>query len=192
MTGIYKIINKSNGDYYVGSSIDITKRWYQHKTLLRHNRHKNCHLQRAWQKYGTNTFEFVVVEETALENLIAVEQRYLNAAFLSGKQYNISPMADTSRGRITSETTKAKLRVSHLGQKTSLGMRRTKETKIKSAISHRKSDLAILVMQPNGKVDSVLNLSDYCRIHSLHQPNMCAVINGRRKSHKGFRRYENI
>jgi len=32
--GIYKIINKNNGKYYVGSSVDIKERWNEHRRNL--------------------------------------------------------------------------------------------------------------------------------------------------------------
>ena len=37
MIGIYKITNKLNGNSYIGLSVDIEQRWYQHKT-----RYKNA------------------------------------------------------------------------------------------------------------------------------------------------------
>ena len=50
--GIYKIVNKIDGKYYVGSSKHIYKRWRKHKSLLRHNKHLNDYLQNAFNLYG--------------------------------------------------------------------------------------------------------------------------------------------
>jgi len=83
ISGIYKIINKTNKHYYVGSSgnIDgINGRWYEHKRLLNKNSHINKHLQFAWNKYGENNFNFVIVEEVPTNELLMVEQRYLDIA----------------------------------------------------------------------------------------------------------------
>ena len=63
-SGIYKIINKVNGKYYVGSTKDFNKRWLDHKSALIGNRHPNDKLQRAWNKYGQDKFEFVITEST--------------------------------------------------------------------------------------------------------------------------------
>src|ERR1035437_397640 len=52
ISGIYKIINKIDGKYYIGSSDHIKRRWYSHRTELRKNRHGNQYLQRARNKYG--------------------------------------------------------------------------------------------------------------------------------------------
>ena len=60
ISGIYKIVNKVNGKYYVGGSKNIHKRWLEHKGLLRRNIHDNGHLQNAWNKYGEATFDFIV------------------------------------------------------------------------------------------------------------------------------------
>jgi len=78
--GIYKIVNKTDNKYYVGSSNVINRRWSQHKTQLRNNCHRNNHLQRSWNKFGEDNFIFEVVEEVPKEKLIEVEQKYLDIA----------------------------------------------------------------------------------------------------------------
>lgn len=63
MIGIYKIENKANGKVYIGQSIDIDNRWKNHRCELRRNAHYNDHLQRAWNKYGEDSFVFSIIEE---------------------------------------------------------------------------------------------------------------------------------
>ena len=60
MIGIYKIENKVNGKIYVGQSIDIDTRWYNHRNELNGNRHYNEHLQNAWNKYGEDNFSIQI------------------------------------------------------------------------------------------------------------------------------------
>jgi len=79
-SGIYKIINKTNGKYYIGSSNDIRRRWSDHKSHLNKKRHRNIHLMNAWHKYGPNNFDFLIIKEVPLENLIEEEQRFLTEA----------------------------------------------------------------------------------------------------------------
>ena len=80
ISGIYKIVNKIDGKYYVGSSKHIYKRWRKHKSLLRHNKHINDYLQNAFNAYGESNFEFIIVEECLIENLKKLEQKYLDIA----------------------------------------------------------------------------------------------------------------
>ena len=47
---------------YIGRARNIFNRWKTHKTRLRHNKHENRHLQRAWNKYGEAVFNFLVIE----------------------------------------------------------------------------------------------------------------------------------
>lgn len=69
MIGIYKIENKVNGKVYIGQSVNIDTRWYNHRNELNGNRHHNEHLQNAWNKYGSNSFDFILIEECTLENI---------------------------------------------------------------------------------------------------------------------------
>ena len=52
INGIYSITNTINGKVYYGSSVDCERRWYQHKSSLNKNIHKNYHLQSSWNKCG--------------------------------------------------------------------------------------------------------------------------------------------
>jgi len=97
VSGIYKIINKIDGKYYVGSSLCITGskgRWAHHKTYLKYNRHHNNHLQFAVNKYGLENFEFLIIESYCGNNkleLLTIEQRYLDIAKTEqDKCYNLS------------------------------------------------------------------------------------------------------
>lgn len=60
--GIYCIENLVNHKKYVGQSIDIYRRWNDHKNELNNNRHHNVYLQRSWNKYQENNFQFYILE----------------------------------------------------------------------------------------------------------------------------------
>jgi group I intron endonuclease len=78
-SGIYKIINKINGKYYLGSTKNFKNRWKRHIKALKNNTHINKHLQNAWNKYGENSFEFTIIENNInYNNLLDVEQTYLD------------------------------------------------------------------------------------------------------------------
>ena len=90
-TGVYEIKNKINGKRYIGSTImTFTKRLEHHRCLLRKNTHKNKHLQRAWNKYGEDNFEFSILEIVDKCCTLEIEQIYLDACV---DCYNINPIA---------------------------------------------------------------------------------------------------
>lgn len=76
MQGIYLIKCTQEDKVYIGSSVDIQKRWGEHRTKLNKERHHNKELQIAWDAYGDESFVFDVLEET--EELILSEQKYLD------------------------------------------------------------------------------------------------------------------
>lgn len=68
---IYMILNKVNGKIYVGQTYDklgYKARWGKHKSKLRGNYHDNSHLQSAWNKYGEDNFEFILLHELEFNN----------------------------------------------------------------------------------------------------------------------------
>lgn len=76
--GIYFIQNKINNHIYIGSSLNIKQRFSNHKSTLRHNRHKNQHLQNAWNKYGEENFEFIIEQHLSnIESLLIRENKYI-------------------------------------------------------------------------------------------------------------------
>ncbi len=63
MTGIYRITNKVNGKFYIGSSLFCEHRKKTHFSKLKHNYADNKHLQSAWNKYGSENFVFEVIAQ---------------------------------------------------------------------------------------------------------------------------------
>ena len=94
MTGIYKIENIINKDCYYGSSKNVEKRLKRHKSELKKNKHINCILQRAWNKYEEENFLFEIVEECDKtcdeKTLKKIEQKYLDLH----TKYNIAIQAN--------------------------------------------------------------------------------------------------
>lgn len=76
--GVYKIANKINDKFYIGSSKDINGRWRQHIDALEKGEHGNAHLQNAWNLYKQHNFTFEIIEKCDPENQFEREQYYLN------------------------------------------------------------------------------------------------------------------
>lgn len=73
-SGIYKITNNVTGDCYIGKSKDMFVRMGQHKSLLKSNKHKYSNgelslLQKAWNKYGEESFSFEILDFCPVEEL---------------------------------------------------------------------------------------------------------------------------
>jgi group I intron endonuclease len=78
-SGIYLITCLANKDRYVGSSKNISNRRRDHWTGLRLGRHHNTHMQSVWNKYGSDTFVFELLEEVPdVALLIEREQCWIN------------------------------------------------------------------------------------------------------------------
>lgn len=94
--GIYAIVNTLNGKKYIGSTHNLKKRYRQHFNELRQNIHVNIHLQRAFNKYGRDKFEFWILEhcDDVLDTLLMLEQKYID----SDGDYNICKVAGSTTG----------------------------------------------------------------------------------------------
>lgn len=84
--GIYKIKNKINEKYYLGSSNSCERRKVSHLSQLRRGIHTNSYLQNAWNKYGEENFIFEIIEvvDGSQIMLLEREQYYLDTL----KPYN--------------------------------------------------------------------------------------------------------
>lgn len=66
MCGIYKIINKINNKIYVGQSVNIQKRWYQH--LYDANHRLTIGIDQAIKKYGAENWQHIHSDVYTEEN----------------------------------------------------------------------------------------------------------------------------
>ena len=76
--GVYKITNVRTTETYIGSSVDITRRWADHRRELRLGIHKNSLLQAAFACDGVRNFAITTLELVDdVEHLVPREQHYL-------------------------------------------------------------------------------------------------------------------
>lgn len=100
MIGIYQIANIANGKIYVGSAINMPKRWGEHRVGLRRGNHKNKKLQAAFSKYGEGCFVFSEIELCEKGVLIAREQHWIDTLkSVAPLGYNLNPIAGSALGR---------------------------------------------------------------------------------------------
>jgi group I intron endonuclease len=99
--GIYSIMNKVNGKRYVGSALNLDKRWKSHRRSLIRGAHHSRHLQRAWNKYGAENFVFEILSPVwDSQKLTKVEQLFLDIYISYDPRfgYNTCPAAGSMLG----------------------------------------------------------------------------------------------
>lgn len=78
--GIYKISSTIDERFYIGSSINLEGRRYDHFYDLKKGEHENEVLQRFYSKHGENSLKFEVLEECERDILIDRENFYISSA----------------------------------------------------------------------------------------------------------------
>ncbi len=115
VSGIYCILNKITAKTYIGSGVNVNKRYVHHKIGLTNKKHFNKLLQRAWNKYGADAFEFMVLEiVTDVALLLEREQYWIDLTQSSNPNfgYNLSPTAGSILGLKYSDEVRAKMSAS--------------------------------------------------------------------------------
>jgi group I intron endonuclease len=130
-TGIYAIVNTKNKKRYIGSAVNVEKRWREHLCTLRSGKHHSRHLQAAWNRYGEAAFRFDVVTTCEPQELVEQEQFWIDAfQTAEGKHgYNVASRAGSTLGVKASDETKTRLSQAHMGK------RHTEEAKTKTSKS---------------------------------------------------------
>jgi group I intron endonuclease len=120
IVGVYKIQSKIHPErIYVGSSINIGKRWEQH---LRHIPNPNGHhpkLRDHAKKYGLDDLVFSVIEQfefISKEHLLGREQYYIDTLL---PWFNTCLIANSRLGVGVSDETRDKIRKANLNKKVS-------------------------------------------------------------------------
>ena len=75
IAGVYKITNNITGDFYIGSSNDVKRRWSNHKSPSKWKLRSRMKLYQAFIKFGLDNFTFEIIEET--DNLKKREQYWI-------------------------------------------------------------------------------------------------------------------
>ena len=96
LSGIYKITNTQNGRLYVGSAKLFKVRANEHRRSLENGKHSNKFLQADFDKCGTESFVFEVLEvvDGTRDDRLVREDFYLATHFDNQQNcYNLRPKA---------------------------------------------------------------------------------------------------
>lgn len=127
-SGIYRIVHRDSWRAYVGSAVNIRRRWNVHRQVLRRGTHHSSKLQRAWSKYGEDAFDFQVIFYCEPLQLLPLEQSILD---ICTPAFNCNPNARSWLGRKHSPETRAKLSKMKLGVPTGRTHVTSEETRAK-------------------------------------------------------------
>lgn len=200
MAIVYKATNTHNGNEYIGfTSKTLAARRTQHYSAA--NANSKLPFARAIHRHGCAAFSWEIVAEGSIEAMLKLEVVLIAEcrARLGKGCYNVadgglgaSPgTVPWNKGIPRSEETKEKLRQIQLGRKQSeetvakrqakiKGLKRTNETRTRMSSSW-------LIIYPDGRTETIVNLQEFCRLNNLTPPCMVQVANGTRKRHKGYR-----
>jgi len=116
---IYKVVNKINGKYYIGKTIQLLlKRKQQHINTAK-NKTYNSIFHNAIRKYGGNNFNWKTIKECkSLKEMDNLEIYYINKYYSKKNCYNmVIDGSSGMRGRKHSKKTKIKMSKAHKGKK---------------------------------------------------------------------------
>lgn len=132
-SGVYAILNLIDGKRYIGSSVRVGKRLENHLSQLRKGCHVNTYLQNSWDKYGEQSFTFLLLEECLPVELLELEQKYLPLECTKEELerqgfFNICPIAGNTLGTKFSEESRARISRKLLGNNRRAGKSPSRET----------------------------------------------------------------
>lgn len=107
-SGVYCIAS-CDGRRYIGSAVNIDKRWKEHRRGLSTGKHHSRFMQRVWNKRGPGAFAFSVLLLCDREKLLMYEQRCLDAF---KPEFNTCPTAGSRLGSKMSDEARARMSAS--------------------------------------------------------------------------------
>lgn len=184
--GIYQIRCLVNGKVYVGSTVWIDRRWKEHFRLLTRGVHHSRHLQRSWLEFGSNSFVFEILELASADDLIRIEQEYLDRIrpFDPRIGFNYSRTAMSSSGYSLSDQTRARMSAARLGREFSVETRAklsaAKKGRLVSAETRAKISASGMGQSPSVETRAKLSKANKGRMLSeLHRAKISAALRGK-------------
>lgn len=105
-SGLYEIVHVCSGRRYIGSAVNIDKRWREHVRQLSTGKHHSKFMQRVWNKDGKDSFRFSVLIWCARADLLFYEQLCLDSF---KPEFNSAPVAGSQLGYRHSDETRRRM-----------------------------------------------------------------------------------
>lgn len=87
----------------------MENRLAHHKSELKHNRHANSYLQNSWNKYGSENFSFLIVEQCTEDQLDERERYYIQYYQTMNREHGYNRESGGSKLKHMSEDSKKKM-----------------------------------------------------------------------------------
>lgn len=200
---IYCYTNKHNGKKYIGRTINPSQRKRQHKADVK--RRYDMTFYQAVRKYGWESFEYEVLEETFdpqtretywIQTLETIRPQGYN---IKEHDMDMTPeirekIGKANKGKSRSKEHKKAISTAQKGvpktkehkrklSESHKGVRHSEETK-KKLSDHFSKEWDITF--PDGHQEIIMNLRKFCKENNLNYGNAQHVASGRKKTHKGF------
>lgn len=159
-SGIYKFESKIDNRCYIGSSVNLKRRYNKHKYELNSCLHGNIHLQRFVIKYGFDNLKYSIIEYCDKEKLEERETYYINKYDSLNSGFNMVMPQNTCKSEITRKN-------------------------MSIARSNSKYNKVINIIKDNIIIDTNL-ISIITKKYNLDNSCIYKVLNKKRDVHKGF------
>lgn len=189
-SGIYEIRNRISNKSYIGQASRFKTRFGGHKQTLFNNKHSNKHFQSSYNFYlnllgHDNFIEFHILEvmtSSTKEKRNVREEYWINKYLKSGYQLYNKNLKPTKESKHNSKFNIKKRSERMLGNKNPM----FGKTGLKNPMGKKYNNIQLL--SADGKLYTcIFGLHKFCREHDLVATKLCAVLSGRRKSHKGWK-----
>jgi group I intron endonuclease len=212
LSGVYQIRCIPTGKIYIGSAVNLRCRFSQHLRSLQRGNHRNGYLQQAWSKYGSEGFEFSILEFATEPDLLSVEQTWIDKTGCTNRKigFNIYDIAgspgdrrahvwegfiDPNGKEITifnllefCRRNKLDFPSMHRLSKGKSKLKSCKGWTHKNSIRQRDYVKTYdgFITPDGNPIGLITNLAAFCREHDLDNTHMVAVAHGRIYSHRGW------
>lgn len=170
VTGIYKIENTINGKVYIGQSVNIKKRFIEHRYRAYDKSDEktySLYLYSAIRKHGVENFSFSIIEECNAEELNEREMYWIDHYHANQKEYGYN-LSDGGNSKY----------IRHMNDSSNISARKTKIEEIKYLLINTDMPIQEIARRFNMTTDSITNIN---RGHSWHNEDSVYPLRDTRK-----------
>lgn len=204
ITGIYGIRSKVKFIYYIGQSLDIYSRWYEHKRVLMNGCHHSKKLQRHFNKYGLDDLEFIIImQDIKLALHLDFWEKFFITCFDSWKGgFNCTQGGDGAAWRectlqhIETGETITTPSIIEFAKRFALSRKRIGEL-----LNGKKNFVGDwynpkgrwqpqfkFIRDPEGNIHKFFFITRFARTHQLNCGSLCSTLSGKYQSTDGWTR----